>query len=450
MATVDKIIKLETGQVQMVNSSGDTLAVLLPSASLGILRQTNSVRCVDSTGLSRDVSANLTEYQILPAPPVAFSGNLADLFELLQSQFFFPIGGGGGGTGDNIYTIDGQITDPARQLDGVGTNTLLFNNLLALGIITANNSQLIVSDEITLDAVDLMTLIAFGGMSLTSRESSLEFTEFSDTADIKTLVKTFESVDMPSSLFESETYRWYNPDEGITYRWFASVDGGKWLSVQVFQTTFNENGNTPNNVFLKAGNTRTSLTEGITIADIVYFTELEYNNNDLENDQDLVLIQEGTVLRTDRLPVLQNGKLQFATPTLANGGKVSVQHLGAANNDMICTYSYRKSATNFALIFARIIPNPDDTNYLVSVYFTGLVKNKTNTIEIQFNAPFDGGEPVQNPIILNQVGSQKGLFEFDGQTFDAPATGETYNCTITLRDASNNLLITFDQDIIVE
>jgi hypothetical protein len=99
-----KIVKLENGNIELRNNSGEVLKGLPPAAVLEISQEGAAVRANYGKNNIHDIYASeVTETQILPAAAVPFSGGVNDLLSLLNSSFFFEVTSGGGGEAGSDY-----------------------------------------------------------------------------------------------------------------------------------------------------------------------------------------------------------------------------------------------------------------------------------------------------------------------------------------------------------
>jgi hypothetical protein len=120
------IVKLANGNVAIYDStSGDFINSLSPdiveiecnvNGSVKVVQDNGSVEYIDPT--------NVANTEVVPAAPIAFSGTCADLAQLLSTDFFFVVSGGG-----VTPTLTQVLTagDSAGSLDITDLNLLDFD-----------------------------------------------------------------------------------------------------------------------------------------------------------------------------------------------------------------------------------------------------------------------------------------------------------------------------------
>jgi hypothetical protein len=120
------IVKLANGNVAIYDStSGDFINSLSPdiveiecnvNGSVKVVQDNGSVEYIDPT--------NVANTEVVPAAPIAFSGTCADLAQLLSTDFFFVVSGGG-----PTPTLTQVLTagDSAGSLDITDLNLLDFD-----------------------------------------------------------------------------------------------------------------------------------------------------------------------------------------------------------------------------------------------------------------------------------------------------------------------------------
>jgi len=97
-----KLVKLETGGVQLINDDGKLIR-LFPSTAY--LEVSDNLVTVNIEGHKANLfPTNITETQVLPAAAVAFSGDAYDLGLLLSTSFFDDASANGGGGGGQIIS----------------------------------------------------------------------------------------------------------------------------------------------------------------------------------------------------------------------------------------------------------------------------------------------------------------------------------------------------------
>jgi len=97
-----KLVKLETGGVQLINDDGKLIRSFPSTAYLEV---SDNLVTVNMEGHKANLfPTNITETQVLPAAAAAFSGDAYDLGLLLSTSFFddASTSGGGGGGGQII------------------------------------------------------------------------------------------------------------------------------------------------------------------------------------------------------------------------------------------------------------------------------------------------------------------------------------------------------------
>lgn len=120
------IVKLANGNVAIYDStSGDFINSLSPdiveiecnvNGSVKVVQDNGSVEYIDPT--------NVANTEVVPAAPIAFSGTCADLAQLLSTDFFFVVSGGGP-TPDLATVL--AAGDSAGSLDITDLNLLDFD-----------------------------------------------------------------------------------------------------------------------------------------------------------------------------------------------------------------------------------------------------------------------------------------------------------------------------------
>jgi hypothetical protein len=92
------IVKLANGNVAIYDStSGDFINSLSPDIVEIECNVNGSVKVVQDNGSVEYIDpATVQNTEVVPAAPIAFSGDCADLAQLLSTDFFFVVSGGGG------------------------------------------------------------------------------------------------------------------------------------------------------------------------------------------------------------------------------------------------------------------------------------------------------------------------------------------------------------------
>ena len=97
-----KLVKLETGGVQLINDDGKLIR-LFPSTAY--LEVSDNLVTVNIEGHKANLfPTTITETQVLPAASVPFSGDAYDLGLLLSTSFFDDASTNGGGGGGQIIS----------------------------------------------------------------------------------------------------------------------------------------------------------------------------------------------------------------------------------------------------------------------------------------------------------------------------------------------------------
>lgn len=415
-----KIIKKQTGIVE-VTDAGVILQTLQPVASLSLIGGSGGVRATDVNGRIFDFyTRSIDQLQIDPNAATDFTGDTQDLIEALEADFFNSVPSGGG-SGDNIYTADGTITDATRTVNGDATNFLVFQNFAAAGFVSTGGSSIVAENEIQLDtgATGSNINISSGSdiaMTLYSSGSSAVQVKHIITADIA-----------PSAaVYLTGAYLWYSELEKELY--FYDTAQSKWLSVQIYSIPFGDNGTTGDGVFLRYGNVQTSLAEGYPLIYRLNAFAFKYNNILELSNQSYVFYRGSTAIITQAIPSDKVG-LQSITPvTIQPFETLACQHLGASNQDAIVDLQCRKEYIDFLLTSVSVTALGGG-NYQLNVNFIGGDIALIQGIEWNYEEPFSGPDPNSNPISLNEQSS--GVWSKSPETFDGDPTGETYDVTLT-------------------
>lgn len=341
------------------------------------------------------------------------SGGVQQLFDLLRTEFFNSAFGGGGGpvVPVNMYTTDGTITDQNRQIQGNGGNSIIFNNFDSITLDSAEGSQIEVATDIAITSVDTINMVVYAGFSY-----------------VRGLQKIIVSLTEPPAIYQTREFLFYSPLDKTFYYWDEDVS--LWLSVDQHNMNFGERGNTPNNAFFRTENVNTSVNNGKPVGRKMVITGLDYNNPTLAGDQDINIFVDNLPESTVRLSLERQGYEPLNNKLVVDAGKrIAVNKNGSTNNNMLVALWYRLAHIEFILYSVRIYPSGVGSNYIVAVKFGGSFTAFIFSVEIQFNEPFTGPDPVQDPIILSQT--KPGLLEFPTQTFDGNPQGEEYELTLT-------------------
>lgn len=378
-----KIIKKQTGIVE-VTDVGVILQTLQPVASLSLVDGNDGVRATDVNGRIFDFfTRSIDQLQIDPAAPTQFAGDTQDLIEVLEADFFNSVPSGGGGGGDNIYTVDGNVTDGVRSITGDGTNVLVFDQFAAFGNIAASGSQFVVQQEITLDSVEAINLISTIRASIKSKIAGIEFTEFSDTVNSQRLSKVIRLNTQPAAVYETDDYVWLNTlDNSVNYwnsstsqwvnlitedtvinsatapvntskLWFKTKNQdnqlyyfdtttSSWLTTQKFSLKFADRGNTPANAFLRFENTNTSLTIGAPVAQDIVIQQIETVNNANLTGETVNIFANGLPVASEVISSNKVGIADISPVPVSAGSFLSISKGGGANNNFIAIIYFRK------------------------------------------------------------------------------------------------------------
>jgi hypothetical protein len=135
------IVKLANGNVAIYDStSGDFINSLSPDIVEIECNVNGSVKVVQDNGSVEYIDpATVQNTEVVPAAPIAFSGDCADLAQLLSTDFFFVVSGGGGsqdlasvlvvGNSANAGIIDLDYLDfDTAAAHSVGVGELAWNN----------------------------------------------------------------------------------------------------------------------------------------------------------------------------------------------------------------------------------------------------------------------------------------------------------------------------------
>ena len=415
-----KIIKKETGIVE-VTDAGVILQTLQPVASLSLISGSGGVRATDVNGRIFDFfTRSIDQLQIDPNPTTDFTGDTQDLIEVLEADFFNQTPSGGGG-GDNIYTADGTITDAERNVEGDGTNTLLFGNFAAAGVETATGAFVILEQEIEIDT-------ASSGSNIKIRSgSNINMVLNAGQSFEKSIKHIISSATAPTNAsYLTGEFLWYSELEKELY--FYDTAQSKWLSVQVYNIPFGDNGTTGDGVFLRYGNVQTSLAEGYPLTYRLNAFAFKYNNILQLSNQSYVFYRGSTAIITQAIPANKVG-LQSITPTTIQPFEtLACQHLGATNQDAIVDLQCRKEYIDFLLTSVSVVPLGGG-DYQLNVNFIGGDIALIQGIEWNYEEPFSGPNPNGNPVSLNE--QSPGVWSKSPETFDGDPTGETYDVTLT-------------------
>ncbi|MCH2042709.1 MAG: hypothetical protein MK212_01090 [Saprospiraceae bacterium] len=103
----------------------------------------------------------------------------------------------------------------------------------------------------------------------------------------------------------------------------------------------------------------------------------------------------------------------------------------------------------------RIRPTGKPSEYKIIVVVKDDTNQQVKEVEVQFNDPFEGPDPVQNPVNCGFVKyveeRKKSRFVYKPETFDGDPIDASYNVTATMKDGNGNVLgVPTDQEVMVE
>tara|TARA_R100001198_G_scaffold18867_1_gene9259 strand:+ start:237 stop:1793 length:1557 start_codon:yes stop_codon:yes gene_type:complete len=141
---------------------------------------------------------------------------------------------------------------------------------------------------------------------------------------------------------------WYNTNDNMIY----FNDGADWLSEQLFEILFNEQGSTPNNTWFRSGNTTgNDLGNGYNMGFDAKIQELSFNRQPstaqagtfwLYSNQ-FTGTNNASVVTTFSVGTASRGILQPNTPTTIDNGKyISMRWSGNQTNNNVCVLKVRK------------------------------------------------------------------------------------------------------------
>jgi hypothetical protein len=129
------IVKLANGNVAIYDTTtGDFIGSLSPDI-VEIACNANGVVKVkqDNASVEYFDPADVANTQVLPAAAVPFTGDCVDLSELLSTDFFFVVSGGGAGAAIVPYYADSVWTSLQMDAKTVSTTNLGSNSAYAVG-----------------------------------------------------------------------------------------------------------------------------------------------------------------------------------------------------------------------------------------------------------------------------------------------------------------------------
>lgn len=112
------IVKQTNGNVFIYNSSTGAYVKSLTAEYVELICNDNGiVKLVQEAGAEYFDPALVISTQVLPAAPIAFTGNCSDLSQLLATDFFFELGSSGGGCCDLDATLTVGNSAGANNID---------------------------------------------------------------------------------------------------------------------------------------------------------------------------------------------------------------------------------------------------------------------------------------------------------------------------------------------
>ena len=132
------IVKLANGNVAIYDStSGDFINSLSPDIVEIECNVNGSVKVVQDNGSVEYIDpAQVANTEVVPAAPIAFSGTCADLAQLLSTDFFFVVSGGG--VSDLATVLAAGNSAGANDIDMNGNDLLNVDEITATGDLTLN------------------------------------------------------------------------------------------------------------------------------------------------------------------------------------------------------------------------------------------------------------------------------------------------------------------------
>jgi len=129
------IVKLANGNVAIYDStSGDFINSLSPDIVEIECNVNGSVKVVQDNGSVEYIDpATVQNTEVVPAAAIPFTGDCADLAQLLSTDFFFVVSGGGGGSQDlaSVLGFGNSANAPITDLDYLEFDTAAAHSVLA-------------------------------------------------------------------------------------------------------------------------------------------------------------------------------------------------------------------------------------------------------------------------------------------------------------------------------
>lgn len=190
---------------------------------------------------------------------------------------------------------------------------------------------------------DTITGVGAGSTTATELRDALEAIFFLDESGVGGGV-LFEGITPPSDTSKL----WFNTDQNFIY----FNDGTDWVTEQMFSIVFNEQGSTPNNTFLKIGDTATSSTSigfymkyDFKVVDLHYVragSSASEGNFDMYNNSSNLNGNASTVVATFTTGSTSRGYVPVSSPlVLSAGSYTSLQWKGEATSNNLVSINYR-------------------------------------------------------------------------------------------------------------
>jgi hypothetical protein len=136
------IVKLANGNVAIYdNSSGDFINSLSPDIVEIECNVNGSVKVVQDNGSVEYIDpATVANTEVVPAAPIAFSGDCADLAQLLSTDFFFVVSGGGASDLATVLGIGNSANNGIIDIDYLDFDTAAAHTVVE-GELAWNNTD---------------------------------------------------------------------------------------------------------------------------------------------------------------------------------------------------------------------------------------------------------------------------------------------------------------------
>lgn len=259
-------------------------------------------------------------------------------------------------TFDTIYSADGTIStnrivtlDNILRFNGNGSGSMSFLDLEGFVSVAVDT---IIGDGTTNLFVDLSGFnLQFGGgtLKLNGNSGNLNQVVTSQGPGLPPIWKdTSSNLEISLAPPADTSKLWFNQNDELLY----FNDGSNWVTAQLYETTFNDQGTTPNNTFFRVGNT---VTNDLGIGYYLEFTAkvegLAFNRNPNTAQLGNFWLYSNSVTGTDIASVVTTftvnadgrGFLLVPAPlTLNSGSYISIRWNGAQTNNNIVSLKYRK------------------------------------------------------------------------------------------------------------